>query len=538
MTLVVTVGVLAVLGLDPPATAGLGTGTSSPTPTSGPASKYDCALSIRPADADYTGIDGTASEIGWEGNHQGVVTCLGGVFYIQDTLLKNDAIGFGTNYGFGIYDGGPTTWTDADGYLPAQITSFSRDGAKVSITEFCDEVVLGGDAFVAVYSRVAVTNPTDHVIEADPQPSPGLVPLDAAPDAVAPHTSVDHDYVIASDRFGATYPWPSAAALADAGTFDQHFAHMASFWNDQLAAIAGISVPDRSLDDAYRSGFIYTQIARSGDDLNDGVNGYEAEFNHDVIGILSNLFNQGYFTDADALAPRGAQRHGTTGRGLLQRRGLDVLGALGHLPDEDRRPGLREAELRLGGTSRCCATEHRGHCPRHRRRENQPRGDHGSHRRHRHARLLDDGRLLGPHRPGRLPLPCPARGGRHEAAWATQQYTRLLSATNKALDATIARYHLDYLPCSIFRPNTANGCKDPKDANWMSPLGAWAWDGAALRSPGQRPGRDPDRRHLRLRLRPPQRKAPPQHLRRIPGDYYSTAYNAGYGTGPRQRASP
>jgi hypothetical protein len=139
------------------------------------------------------------------------------------------------------------------------------------------------------------------VIEADPQPSPGLVPLDAAPDAVAPHTSVDHDYVIASDRFGATYPWPSAAALAGAGTFDQHFVHMASFWNDQLAAITGISVPDRSLDDAYRSGFIYTQIARSGDDLDDGVNGYEAEFNHDVIGILSNLFNQGYFTDADAL---------------------------------------------------------------------------------------------------------------------------------------------------------------------------------------------------------------------------------------------
>ncbi len=74
-----------------------------------------------------------------------------------------------------------------------------------------------------------------------------------------------------------------------------------SFWNDQLAAITGISVPDRSLVDAYRSGFIYTQIARSGNELPDGVNGYEAEFNHDVIGILSNLFNQGYFTDAHAL---------------------------------------------------------------------------------------------------------------------------------------------------------------------------------------------------------------------------------------------
>src|SRR5271165_7539020 len=202
VALVVAVGVLAVLAPEPPATAAPATDTSTPMPTSGPASKYDCALSIRPADADYTGIDGTASEIGWEGNHQGVVTCLGGVFYIQDTLLKNDAIGFGKNYGFGIYDGGPTTWTDAHGYLPAQVTSFSRDGARVSITEFCDKVVLAGDAFVAVYSRVAVTNPTDHVVEASPEASPGLIQLDTASDAVAPHTSVDHDYVIASDRFG------------------------------------------------------------------------------------------------------------------------------------------------------------------------------------------------------------------------------------------------------------------------------------------------------------------------------------------------
>ena len=106
-------------------------------------------------------------------------------------------------------------------------------------------MVVGGNAFVAVYSPGRRDEPTDHVVEANPEASPGLVPLDAAPNAVAPHTSVDHDYVIASDRFGATYPWPSAAALAAAGTFDQHFAHMAGFWNDQLAAITGISVPDQ-----------------------------------------------------------------------------------------------------------------------------------------------------------------------------------------------------------------------------------------------------------------------------------------------------
>ena len=113
-----------------------GIGHRLTTTGSGPASKYDCALSIRPAADAFTGADGSGSEIGWEGNQQGVVTCLGGVFFIQD--------GFYQNYGFGIYDGAPTTWTDADGYLPAQITSFSRNGARVSITEFADRVVLAG----------------------------------------------------------------------------------------------------------------------------------------------------------------------------------------------------------------------------------------------------------------------------------------------------------------------------------------------------------------------------------------------------------
>ena len=289
-------------------------------------------------------------------------------------------------------------------------------------------------------------------------------------------------------RFGATYPWPSAAALAGAGTFDQHFAHMASFWNDQLAAITGISVPDRSLDDAYRSGFIYTQIARSGDDLDDGVNGYEAEFNHDVIGILSNLFNQGYFTDADALLLEGAQRHGTTGRGLLRRRGLDVFRALGHLPDEDRRPGLREAELRHGGTTRCCAAEHRGHRPRDRRGRTSPTGIMAATNdidTQGYWTTDDYSALIGLAAYRYL---AQRVGDTSEAAWATDQYTSLLSATNKVLDTTIARYHLDYVPCSIVRPNTANRCKDPKDANWMSPLGAWAWDaslfGATVNGPG------------------------------------------------------
>ena len=223
----------------------------------GPQPGYRCAFNVN-TDA-WTGAYGTASAIGWLGNHEGVVTCLGGTFLVQD-----GPDGLFQDEGFGIYDGQRTTWADADGYLPAQVTTFRDQGATVSITEFADRVVLSGDPYVAVYCRVRVTNPTGRAVSANPDASPALVPLSVAPDTVAPHRTVQHDYVTATDRFGSDDPWPSAQALTGAGGFDQHFAHMRAFWNSQLATIAHISVPDHELVDAYESGFISTQIRGAG----------------------------------------------------------------------------------------------------------------------------------------------------------------------------------------------------------------------------------------------------------------------------------
>ncbi len=522
VALAVAMGSPAGLAPEPPAAPTPASDTALVTTGTGPASKYDCALRIRPAADAFTGADGSGSEIGWEGNKQGVVTCLGGVFLIQD--------GFYQNYGFGIYDGAPTTWTDADGYLPAQITSFSRNGARVSITEFADRVVLSGAPFVAVYSRVAVTNPTDHVVEANPEASPGLVPLDAASDAVAPHTTVDHDYVIAADRFGGAYPWPSAAALATAGTFDEHFAHMASFWNGQLAGITGISVPDQTLDDAYRSGFIYTQIARSGDELHDGVNGYQAEYNHDVIGILSNLFNQGYFTDAHALLLTARAAMEAPGQGFYDdgvwtysvpwaiylmktgdlafvKENFDSEGPLGATQPSIEDTAHAIAAARASPTGIMKATD--------------DIDTQGSWTTDDYSALIG----LAAYR-----YLAQRVGNAREAAWATQEYGSLLSATNKTLDTTIARYHLAYVPCSILQPNRANRCKNPEDANWMSPLGAWAWDGSLFGATVNGPGVtmiDATYDYGFARLKG---KLPPNTFGGFPGDYYSTGYNAGYGT--------
>src|SRR5580692_3076197 len=87
------------------------------TSTAGPAPAYRCAFNV--GTSAFTGADGTASAIGWLGDHNSVITCLGGSFVVQDGPDGNFV-----NDGFGVYGGQKTTWVDADGYLPAQITTF------------------------------------------------------------------------------------------------------------------------------------------------------------------------------------------------------------------------------------------------------------------------------------------------------------------------------------------------------------------------------------------------------------------------------
>ena len=249
------------------------------------------------------GPNADAAAIGWLGNAQGATACLGGSFYVPN--------GINTEYGFGVYNYTRTTWTNSGGYLPALVTSFTDDGARVSITNFGDEVTIGGHRYVAIYSRVSVHNPTGRPVTIDPQPTPGLVSLNSASDQVAPGATVNHDYVVAEDRFGGTYAWPTAAQLAAAGGYAAHFAHMKAFWDGQLAQIAQLTLPDKQLGDAWKAGFIYTQIDRSGNALDTGTNGYHQEYEHDVVGILANLFNEGYFTGAHALLDEADRVVGT-----------------------------------------------------------------------------------------------------------------------------------------------------------------------------------------------------------------------------------
>ena len=264
---------------------------------------------------------------------------------------------------------------------------------------------------------------------------------------------------------------------------------MRAYWNSQLAGIAQIvSLPDPSLADAYRTGFIYTQIIRSGNQLRTGANGYDTEFSHDVIGILANLFTQGYTTGAHALLDRaryviGSQTQYDDGVWTYPWIWAIYLLKTGDL-------SFVKANFATEGPAGQDRAEHRGHRAPDRRRPDRARRDHGEDQRHRRQRLLDHRQLRGADRAGHLRVA--GRAGRQhgQAQWAAGQYASLLAAVNKTLDATISASHLNYLPCSMIEPNTDNRCANAEDANWAAPFlfGRWAWDGYLFGAPLSGPG--------------------------------------------------
>ena len=511
-------------------TASAASATSAAQPVAPP---YSCAPNGPAGSQTIYGTFGDASVIGWSGNSEGVTACLGGSFFVttgNGPGSGSTAAVTGATYGYGIYNDTATTWTNADGYLPALVTTFHRDGARISITNFGDQVSVGGHDYVAIYSRVQVSNPASRPVSIDPAASAGLIPLNSAPTTVPAHSSVSHDYVVASDRFGGSYPWPSASALAGAGGFDQHFAHMHAYWDQQLAGIAQIvSLPDQSLANAYRTGFIYTQIIRSGNELKTGASGYDKEFSHDVIGILANLFTQGYTSGAHALLDRartviGSQTQYDDGVWTYPWPWAIYLlktGDLSFVKANFATEGpAGKSEPSIEDTAHLIAANRTG--PGGIMETTNDIDANGYW-------TIDNFEALT----GLATYRWLAEqvGNAAQAKWAAAEYASLLAATNKTLNATISANHLNYLPCSMIEPNTANRCSNAEDANWAAPFlfGRWAWDGYLFGAPLSGPGLSLIDATYNYGFGRLAGKLPPNTFGGYPTQYYSTAYNAGYG---------
>lgn len=241
---------------------------------------------------------GLTSSFGWEGDKHAPIAYLDGSYRLRDNA--------NTMVTFGVRDiPGKVKWYNAEGYLPCFVSEYSKGGMDYKIENFANKHTIDGQDFEIAYSRMTVTNNTEEE-QRLPKVSGQLIPLNddakTAKTAAAGETVV-RDYAIGADRFGGDYAYPAAEALAAQGGFDDNYTAMKEYWNARLEPLSAItSLPNEDLINAYKAGFIYTLILRDDVEgqkrLHVGENGYDEMFDHDTIGIVATLLTMGDFTYA------------------------------------------------------------------------------------------------------------------------------------------------------------------------------------------------------------------------------------------------
>ncbi len=458
-----------------------------------------------PAKGGYAqGLD--ASIIGWDGDGDAAIAHRNGSFDIRD--------GRNITASFGIYQAPtPLLWYNDMGYLPSLVTQFERDTSTIKINSFGDKVVFSGRAYVVVYSRVSIYNHDSVSHTEDPAPSPNLLALNAAPNTVQAGQTVNHDYVIAIDRFGGSYSWPSDAELRGAGGWQAHYSHMQTYWNTKLSGIVQINrLPDSRLINAYKAGYIYTNIVKDGNNLNVGENGYGQLFDHDTIGILVDLLELGDFSNSHAYLDtlfwnqyRDAEYKYSWPWAVYLFKTGDTAFVSSHFAKiQQSAHSIQTDSTGPGGIiGRTNDVDANGYWT-----------------------VDDESALLG-----LLTYRYIAQrlGNPTEVAWANKEYTTLLNAVNTQLSKLIRQYNLNYIPCALDQPNDKNRCAIPNDANWASMFlfGRWSWDGYLFNGSQSGPLLDLIDKTYDYGFNRLLGTLPAHTYGGYPG--YSTGYNAGYG---------
>jgi hypothetical protein len=464
--------------------------------------------------------------IGWEGNIYAPFEYLSGSYFargVPQTYTVGSRSYCGAMYSFGAYtwglaagqapSPGSVQWKMADGYLPAMITSFTRDHVRISITDFADEQTIAGNPAELVYTRISVTNDGSSAVEVPPAASgPNLVALDANPDSVQPGQTVDHDFVAAVSSFTVGGTLPSVAELTPsasnpgASPYAVAYQHMKTFWNQRLSATPTLSLPNVSLpntggltnpgtaiDNAYKAAYVYTRIVQVEKSPFSGANNYDWLLNHDLPGILANRFELGDFTDAQNLL--------LTGR-ISEAPSFDEHGANWYWDGVWRTPiawaQYLEATNNVAFVKRYFDDDNGGAVA-------SPWGP--SLYTMMHVDLLqqidpatgylqasfdndsggtwvfdDETALAGLQAYAYI---AERIGDTAEARWAQNEYTSLLNATNAGLAANESASGTDFLPCEVDVPITSDRCGSANDANWASQL-LWGENQWAIQLQGGR----------------------------------------------------
>lgn|GEM_PF-132451 len=471
----------------------------------------------------YQSNSGLVSSFGWEGDINAPIAYLDGSYRLRS--FNN------TTVTFGVTDiPGKVKWYNAEGYLPCFISEYSKNDMDYKVENFSDLVEVDGNKFEIAYSRMTITN-NSTVTKLLPVVSSQLVPLNNSAKTatkVESGKTVERDYAIPADRFGESYDWPSAEKLAGLGGFDDHYTHMKKYWNDRLEPLAVIKdLPDQDLINAYKAGFIYTLIIRDDvkqsdgstvKELHVGENGYDEMFDHDTIGIVSTLLTIGDYTNAkEYLTSLPAQLQyddakwkyswpyalylRKTGDINFVRQRFDVIKTNTHKIETDR---INNGKGIMKTTN---AIDSNGYW------------------------TIDNWSALMGLTTYRYI--CDQLGETAEAQWAKAEYDDLYQVVTDQLQKTMTKYNLDYIPISMVEPNETGPRKDPRDANWVSMFlfGRWGWDGYLFGAEQSGLMLDKiDDTYTHGFERRASITDNPYNFGGYPHGYFSSAYNAGYGS--------
>ena len=451
-----------------------------------------------PSDPSGEGFSNQTT-IGWDGNYWPVFEYLSGSFFargVVNTYTQGGTSYCGAMYSFGAYDfgGAPgaqsVQWTEASGYLPAMTTTRAVGSVVIAITDFADKVTIGGNPFMLIYTRVAVTNNGTTAVSVPPGGSgPNLIQLTSSSlSTVQPGQTNDNDFVVAVDNFGTGLALPTGTALSgSAPDYNTAFSQMTSYWNSRLAATPSFSLPNLTLPntgnlanpgtvlaDAFRAGTIYDVMMQVGKSEFSAANNYAWLLNHDVPGELQAKFDSGDFQDAQNLL--------LTAR-ISESPSFNEVGANWYYDGVWKTLGTWADYLRLTGDTAFVSQYFHDdanapsqwgpslYTMMHTIYSSQLSSDGGlaaSDDNDSEGRwLFDDYSAL--EALAAYKYIATTIGQTSEAEWAATAYTTLLNAVNTLVGQNESANGFTFLPCTLTQADSANRCGTYNDANWASP---------------------------------------------------------------------
>jgi len=473
------------------------------------------------------------SVFGWEGDKNSPIIFADGSFFIRD---RNNTVMV-----FGVKNADQIDWTLRDDYMPCYVSLYSKAGLKHRIENFADKVTIDGNDFVVVYSTMTTENLTEKTLKLPKVKTEKIyqsgtywykrkilrfwqakleAPFDNYPKTIKKGETVTRQYATAVDRFGGSYDYPAKEKIIKAGKPAEHYEHMKAYWEAKLRVLTGLELPDKTLVNAYKAGYIFQMIIKDGDKLITGQNCYRSICNHDVIGILMALteMNDGNFKNHSKVILANCAYGDAEWKYslpfalyLMKSNNCDYIASrYKEIKDIIRKTEFDRAPA--GYLDHTVGIDSDGFW------------------------LMDNwsaltGLTAYKYISDRLFEHSGDAQYKEESAWAKRIYDELFDAVEKTLAETLKKYGIHYLPVSILEPNDNNRCKVPNDANWAAQFmfGRWAWEGYLFGA---------EQKGIQLELidatydygfeRLAKIGADPRTFGAFPGE--SSGYNAGFGS--------